>query len=374
MESEAIALASAALYEAATTPEAWPDALHQFARATGSVGCRLRPVLWRPDDVPFPASPDIQGFLKDFVSEGWVRTDPRTRLGMPFVESGRSVVLEHDITTGEERRRSPFYQTLSRRHDLPWWAAIIFDVEGRRWVVSILRSAAQGPFTPTDARSLADAAPHLGQAASLAGKFALAYGLGAVEALERIARAAFVLDGTGLVIAANALAGQHASGDLLVVRGRLHASDPASDRRLQALIAQAASPREPGTVPPQPLFVARRAGRPLMVEAFPAAGPMRDAFRRIAALFVITDLGARAKPAEALIRDAFGLTMAEGRLASLLANGEDLRKAADLLGVAYETARVQLKAIFGKTQVSRQSELAGVLARIARGREKEAPT
>ena len=123
MESGAIALASAALYEAAATPDAWPGALHGLARAAGSVGCRLRPVLWRRDDVAFPASPDIQGFLKDFVSEGWARADPRTRLGMPLVEAGRSVVLEHDITTDEDRRRSPFYQTLSRRHDLPWWAA-----------------------------------------------------------------------------------------------------------------------------------------------------------------------------------------------------------------------------------------------------------
>jgi DNA-binding CsgD family transcriptional regulator len=372
MESEAIALASAALYEAAATPDAWPNALHGLARATGSVGCRLRPVHLRPEDVTFPASPDIQGFLSDFASEGWLRADLRTLRGVSLAEAGRSVVVEHDVTTEEERRHSPFYQTLSRRHDLPWWSAIVFEVEGRKCCASILRNAAQGPFTPADARSLAGAAPHLGRAASLAGKFALAHGLGAVEALERIGRAAFVLDHTGLVIAANSRAEQCAAGDLKLVHNRPRATDPASGRRLQDLIARAVAPRALGTAPPDPIFIARREGRPTMVEAFPAAGPMCDVFRGIAALVVITDLNARARPAGALIREAFGLTKAEGRLASILASGEDLRKAADILGVAYETARAQLKAIFGKAQVSRQAELAAVLARLAPGSEKEA--
>ena len=329
MESAAIALASAALYEAAATPEAWPEALHQFARATGSVGCRLRPVHPAPGDPSFPASPDIGDFLKQFVSEGWVRADPRTLRGAPLVDAGRSVVLEHDIASDEERRQSPFYQEFLSRHDLPWWSAIVFEVEGRKWCASILRSAAQGPFTPADARSLANVAPHLGRAASLAGKLALAYGRGAVEALERIGRAALVLDSAGLVIAANTVAEQSAAADLKLVHSRLRATDPASDRRLQTLITQAVAPRATSAAPPQPIFVARRECRPYMIEAFPPVGPMRDVFSRIAALVVVTDLNARARPTDALIREAFGLTAAEGRLASILARGEDLRKAAD---------------------------------------------
>jgi DNA-binding CsgD family transcriptional regulator len=323
-------------------------------------------VRWRSSDSSFPASPDIAGFLNEFVSEGWLGGDLRTLRGAPLVEAGQSVILEHEVTTTEERGRSAFYQTLLRRHDLPWWAAIAFEVDGRRWCVSILRSARQGAFTRTDGRRLADAASHLGRAASLASKLSLAQGLGAVEALERVGRAAFVIDSAGLIVVANTLADQHASGDLLVVRGRLHSADPASDRRLQALIMQAVSRRALGTTPPRPLFVARRAGRPYMVEALPATSPMRDVFRRIGALVVVTDLDARPQLPDSIIREAFCLTAAEGRLAAILAEGEDLRKAADCLGVTYETARTHLKAIFSKTQVSRQAELAAVLARMAR--------
>jgi len=141
------------------------------------------------------------------------------------------------------------------------------------------------------------------------------------------------------------------------------------DQRLQDLISRAVMSQPAGSLGPDPVFVGRRAGRPYMVEAFPANGPMRDVFRRVAALIVITDLGARAAPPDRLLREAFGLTPAEARLAARLGSGEDLRAAAERLGVAYETARAQLKAIFGKAQVSRQSEFVALLARIAQRKE-----
>ncbi len=40
--------------------------------------------------------------------------------------------------------------------------------------------------------------------------------------------------------------------------------------------------------------------------------------------------------------------------------------ASDTLGVSYETARAHLRAISGKTQVSRQSEFVALVARMAK--------
>jgi DNA-binding CsgD family transcriptional regulator len=51
-----------------------------------------------------------------------------------------------------------------------------------------------------------------------------------------------------------------------------------------------------------------------------------------------------------LLRRAFGLTAAEANIALSISMGEDLRRAADVNRIAYETARVHLKAIFVKTQ------------------------
>jgi hypothetical protein len=231
---------------------------------------------------------------------------------------------------------------------LPWWAAIAFAFDGRRWCVSILRNGAQGPFTPDDARDLASAAAGLGRVVSLAGKLTLSHARSAVEAPERIGRAALVLDRRGRCIIMNGLAQSLTGSDLRLTDNRLHALDRDSDHRLQRLIDCAVAAGT-GAFAPSLVFVKRREGRPYMVEALPATGPMRDVFQRIAALLVVTDLNARPPPPDGLIRDAFGLTPAEARLAATLGAGEDLHRAAEIHSMAYETARQHLKAIFSKT-------------------------
>ena len=55
--------------------------------------------------------------------------------------------------------------------------------------------------------------------------------------------------------------------------------------------------------------------------------------------------------------ELFGLTATEARLAIRLADGLSLREAAELMEVTESTVRTYSKRIFGKTGVSRQSEL-----------------
>lgn len=67
----------------------------------------------------------------------------------------------------------------------------------------------------------------------------------------------------------------------------------------------------------------------------------------------------------ALLRELLGLTMAEARLASVLAEGMSLVEAARALGIAHNTAKVQLRAVFAKTGVHRQAQLVALLASLA---------
>ena len=59
---------------------------------------------------------------------------------------------------------------------------------------------------------------------------------------------------------------------------------------------------------------------------------------------------------------ALGLTQAERRLASFMATGMSLQKAASASGITFSTARSYLKRIFGKLGVARQSDLVGLVA------------
>jgi pimeloyl-ACP methyl ester carboxylesterase/DNA-binding CsgD family transcriptional regulator len=65
------------------------------------------------------------------------------------------------------------------------------------------------------------------------------------------------------------------------------------------------------------------------------------------------------------IRDSFGLTPAEIRLASRLRDGRTLKEASDELDVSINTVRNQLRAIFDKMGLKRQSELIRALAELA---------
>lgn len=59
---------------------------------------------------------------------------------------------------------------------------------------------------------------------------------------------------------------------------------------------------------------------------------------------------------------ALGLTQAERRLASFMATGMSLQKAASASGITFSTARTYLKRIFGKLGIARQSDLVGLVA------------
>ncbi|MDA8773394.1 helix-turn-helix transcriptional regulator [Luminiphilus sp.] len=62
-----------------------------------------------------------------------------------------------------------------------------------------------------------------------------------------------------------------------------------------------------------------------------------------------------------ILMSLYNLTKAEVNLAKLLAEGANLDQASAELGIARNTARAQLRSIFAKTGVSRQSMLVSLM-------------
>lgn len=76
-----------------------------------------------------------------------------------------------------------------------------------------------------------------------------------------------------------------------------------------------------------------------------------------AALVYLHQESAKRVPAiQSLLRDRYGLTDAEARLAGSLLNGASMKESAGSLGISIATARAQLKQIFRKTGTRRQTE------------------
>lgn len=80
------------------------------------------------------------------------------------------------------------------------------------------------------------------------------------------------------------------------------------------------------------------------------------------ALVILIDLEEQPHTSETALRITFHLTPAEARLAARLSTGESLDSATEAIGISKETGRNQLKSIFLKAGVKRQSELVAMLS------------
>ena len=239
---------------------------------------------------------------------------------------------------------------------------IFFLVDGGDWCLPIYRG--DDPFTPEDAIRLARVGPHLGKIVSLAQKFAAFDAASKLSVLERVNSAAVVIDATGRATQMNQPAQNLLGADFNLVRGRPAAQDPASNRRLQRLVSFALQAVPGGPQSYTPIVVDRDEAPWLFVEAMPVTKFGNDLFSSGRVILLLTDLRSPLRPEATQLCAAFGLTIAEAKLAAKLALGSGIENAAASLGVSRETARTQLKAVFAKTNTCRQAELAALVARL----------
>jgi DNA-binding CsgD family transcriptional regulator len=91
----------------------------------------------------------------------------------------------------------------------------------------------------------------------------------------------------------------------------------------------------------------------------------RTAARTARVILLVVDLEERPRPRTGVLRQTFGLTEAESRIAARLALGESLRDIAADHNVSIDTARAQLKSILAKTRTHRQAEFVALVNRLA---------
>jgi DNA-binding CsgD family transcriptional regulator len=155
-----------------------------------------------------------------------------------------------------------------------------------------------------------------------------------------------LLDASRRPLFANSAMGTVIGGDLKLVDGRLVADGPCRDVFYAACKAAIGEGVGDGAVAPRALMLADGRGGRFAVYVHPASGSRLPAGGNLALL---------------------GLTLGEARVASHVAAGRTPRESAIDLGVSEETTRTVLKRVFAKVGVSRQSELAALIARMAPG-------
>lgn len=156
----------------------------------------------------------------------------------------------------------------------------------------------------------------------------------------------------------------------LVPDGGISSHDPFARQALARAIGSALAtlggkvklmPDAAGLVLPR-----RSGGAPWLVQVLPLKGleahGLPEGFTGV--MVLVTDDEQRPRPRAPLLRQAFGLTAAEGALAAALAAGKTTAEHAATRRISVETARSHLAAIRRKTGCHRQVELAALLARL----------
>ncbi len=345
---------------AALDPARWTEALSCIASETGSTGALLLPVSGLIPTVP--ATEGLARATETYFRDGWHLQDQRQR-GVPKMRQD-GVVDDLDCVPADAMRRHPFYQEFLAPLGLLWFAGVSMQSGDDLWCVSINRSIAGEPFSADEKRQLARLSRKLSSAAALARALGFATSSATLEAFDISGTAAVLLDRQAQVIRTNRAA------DLLlrersvrVVGRQLTAIDPAATAALQRALHELLWTAHGASL--MPAIALPRLSQPPVL-AYPLKLPSLSVnpLSPAQAAVVLVDPRAKVTTPEAGLRQAFRLTQAEARLASRMAAGEALNDVCDRLGIAKETGRNQLKSVFGKTGVNRQSELVLLMSRM----------
>ena len=347
-------------YEAAVQTRLWPAALAELSQGVGAVGASL--VERRLDAVPgMVCSTGVVEAMDIFVRENWSERNYRFERGIA-VALQNGVVTEGMILSARELDREPMQTGFLQRFGLRWFAglAVVSDSDADI-LMSIDRKASSEPFSRSEVSILRRALPHIQRAGQLALASSSSLSNGILEGLNRFGRPAILLDKSGNVLEANERAERLLGNGIRIVKGRLTASSREADAGFQRLLNSAATVFHGEII--GPMALPRPLRRPLIAHVAPIVRSAGELFQRAKILVMFVDPDEKKSTPALLLQQAFGLTPAEARIASSIAKGEGLRQAADANGIAFETARVHLKAVFAKTETHRQADLALLINR-----------
>jgi DNA-binding CsgD family transcriptional regulator/PAS domain-containing protein len=241
--------------------------------------------------------------------------------------------------------------------------------DGTTTQVLVLRGGNGAPFTADDAALLRRLLPALQRSlrAGRALRKAEFFHQVAFDALDAVPLGVAFVDAAGEITAANRIARQIIENEnVRAYQDTIRRSETtARAPRLRLAVADAMRDlQEAGGEVLNAFAVPRRAGqRPLTCLLAPvgASADGTEPAGRPEAMLFIGDPDRSVEIDQRRLRQLYGLSRAEARVVALLAQGYRLDATADNLGLVYETVRKHLKQVFDKTGCDRQAELVRLL-------------
>lgn len=360
------------IYSAALAPSEWPVVLAAIASCTGDAGAVL---IYIRDDGTFGTivSPGLETAQAEYDRKWWRKDIRASRTFQTIYSAEIEAVTDRDVITPAEMASHPIYTEFLVRHGLGWYcAASISPDPGINAFVSVQRLHSRPPFSDDERVIVARLARHAERSLRLSIRLMTAELANAslAEALERVGVGTFVLDRLGRVVLQNS-AGKALLGDgLAMTEGRLMPQFAGDQKQFSQQLDEVLRTGAAGMVGGEsPVLLHRTtAQRPLILYILPLGRLLPECNAQFLvparAMVLAIDMKPNAPADPTVVRDVFGITLGEARVAALIGSGLPPRDAAQRLGISEETARTVLKRVFAKIGVSRQSELATLLAKL----------
>lgn len=346
---------------AALGADTWDNALSGLAQGTGS---RIGELIGIGSDntIPFNFITDLGPEWHDeFLAAGGA--DPRIN---PFVRVGSQIPAlqvrsSAEIIAPAERKRSYYLADFARRHDMQHvcLTPLIKDHNGLVGL-AVIRSGRQGEIEARQHELFTSLAPHM--RAAVKTQLALEHQGASIVAgaLDTLSLTVFVCDRAGVVRAMTAAAESLLSrGDVLRLRhGVLHGWSTGETRSLTDAVALAAGGLARPAAPLSCTLLLRgKRVAPVVLEILPL--PRREfAFGfEPRVLVVVRGAGPEAEHVKGMLQLAYHLTAAEIDIALRLADGQPPETIAAARKASIGTVRTQIRSIYTKLGVHRQTEL-----------------
>lgn len=356
------------IYDAATDDRLWVPALEKIAKLTNSVAGVLLCQSLRDRAIFFEhhinTSEECMRVLKErHVLNPWtVHMSTHQPVGV--------VVPSDAILPLSNLQRTAFFDEVMRPQALGHSAMIGLAQKPDFGVgFSLNRGPRQGPYGDQEFRFLEKLIPHMQRSVRLGLRIDAYKALQRAEwqTLESLAVGVILLDRKARVLFANSaarsLGGEH--GPLRLRQSKVGHMSPSHSRRLDEVVQSALR----GT--PMAAIAVPRAdgGSQLTILASSVRAQDVDRFadaslKSAAVLLFIIDAANKAGIPATVLMDAYGLTPAEARIALAISSGLSIPETAKALRLSPNTIKTQLRGVFSKSGLSRQTELARMIASI----------
>jgi DNA-binding CsgD family transcriptional regulator/PAS domain-containing protein len=361
------------IYDTLDNKDAWRDVLDALQAATGGRAVHLLAFDGEHGCLSYSAGANMAPQIDMEYIRKFQYIDPRVKLLREQPIDGWMHCHEHfdDAFVAH----NPFYQEFLLPHGARYLSACkLIENEAATVLLAFLRGPEDGPMPAEAVRFLERLHPHMSRAC----RIGLTHFVYSTQALvghalvDKLRQPVILLSSEGKVVLVNEAA-THLLASTRLVRiddGRLvlperYREEFATQRERLEDMARfgAEAPGEQGFCS---LHIASDDGAPpdLLYAFFNTLVPEQVmgsfGMRPLVMLYLYHPNSAQEIDAD-LLSAAFGLTHAECRIASLLADGTPLKTIADSLGVQYDTVRKQLLSIYQKTATNRQPELVRLL-------------